>query len=433
MYDEPHHLIKLGIGRAFVSVSLLLLFVILIAIILISGYFSASEISIMSINRYKLRHLVKKGHKQAIRVNTLLQRPDKVLSVVIIGNTLANIIASTVATLLGERLGGAIGVAIATAILSLAILVVSEMMPKTLAALYSQQVAFAISWSLQTIQKLMTPLVWLISSVTNISLRLFGVRIDHVQREALNAEELRSVVNEAGSLLPIEHKSMLVSLLDLQQATVEDIMIPVADIVGIDIQKSWFDIYEELETTQHTRLLLFRESVDQLVGTVHVRSILALALEERLDLDNLINLAEKPYFTPEGTLLSNQLVHFQREKKRSCFVVNEYGDLLGMVTMEDILEEVVGEFTTDMAALCKDIIPQEDNTVIVDASITLRHLKRMMGWQLPSIGPRTLSGLIIEHLGYIPPADCCLSIENYRIEILKVSDNMIKTVRMYKC
>ena len=412
------------------SLSLVLLFVVLLCLVLISGFFSGSEIGMMSLNRYRLRHLVKKNNKQAIRVNNLLLRPDRLLSVVIIGNTIANIVASTVATLIGQYLYGTYGVAIATALLSLVILVISEMVPKTLAAMHPQQVAFAVSWPLQIMQILMAPLVHVISWVTNVFLRLCGVTMDHVQREALTSDELRSVVNEAGSLMPVEHKSMLISLLDLEQVTVEDIMIPTADIVGIDLEKSWHDILDQLETAQHTRLPLYKKSIDQLIGMVHVRSVLTLALEERLDLDNLIKLADAPYFTPEGTTLNVQILNFQKEKKRSCFVVDEYGDLQGLVTLEDILEEVVGEFTTDISGFSKDIIQQDDDSVLVDASITLRHLKRVLGWQLPMIGPRTLSGLIIEHLGYIPPADCCLTIENYRIEILKVSDNMVKTVRM---
>ncbi|MDP1603721.1 MAG: HlyC/CorC family transporter [Legionella sp.] len=412
--------------------SLPLLFFILVCLIVVSGFFSGSEIGMMSLNRYRLRHLVKKNNKQAIRVNNLLQRPDKLLSVILIGNTLANIIASTVATLLGQRLYGTAGVAIATIVLSLVILVLSEMAPKTLAAMHPQQVAFAASLPLKFMQNLMAPLVLVVSWITNGILRLLGVTLDNAQREALTADELRSVVNETGGLLPIEHKSMLIGLLDLEQVTVEDIMIPTADIVGIDLDKPWQEIIDQLETAQHTRLPLYRGSIDHLVGMVHVRSVLNLVLVDELNKDNLLKIADAPYFIPEATTLNLQILNFQKVKKRSCFVVDEYGDLQGLVTLEDILEEVVGEFTTDIAALSKDITQQEDGSVIVDASITLRQLARLLGWNLPVLGPRTLSGLIIEYLGYIPPAECCLAIETYQIEILKVSDNMVKTVRMRK-
>ncbi|ARG98397.1 magnesium/cobalt efflux protein [Legionella micdadei] len=414
------------------QLSLMIQIIVLIFLILLSGFFAGSEIGMMSLNRYRLRYLVKQNHKQAIRVNQMLARPDKLLSVVLIGNTLANIVASTVATLIGHRIYGEVGVAIATLLLTVIILVFSEMTPKTLAALYPQQVAFASSLPLKMVQNLLAPIVQIISWITNGILRLFGISVDKVQKEALSGEELRSVVHEAGGLLPVEHKSMLISLIDLERATVEDIMVPKTDIIGLDLEQPWHELLDQLETAQHTRLPLYRGTIDNLVGMIHVRSVLSLALDECLDMENLLKIADAPYFIPEATPLNVQILNFRKMKKRSCFVVNEYGDLLGLVTMEDILEEVVGEFTTDIADLSKDILQQEDGSVIVDASITLRHLSRLLNWQLPMIGPRTLSGLIIEHLGYIPPPDCCLQIENFRFEILKVGDNTIKTVKMIK-
>ncbi len=412
--------------------SLTTLIISLIILIVISAFFSGSEIGMMSLNRYRLRHLVKKKNKQAIRVNKMLARPDKVLSVVLIGNTLANVISSTVATLIGQRLYGDAGVAVATLSLTLIILVFAEMTPKTLAALHPQQVAFASSLILKGWQVIFAPLTHIITWIANAILRLLGVSIDKEQREALSGEELRSVVYEAGGLLPMEHKSMLISLLDLEQARVEDIMIPKADIVGLDIEQSWHEILDQLATSQHTRLPIYRHTIDNLVGMIHVRNALNLAIEGRLDKENLLKITEDPYFIPEATLLNLQILNFQKMKRRSCFVVDEYGDLQGLVTMEDILEEVVGDFTTDIAALSKEIFQQKDGAVMVDASITLRQLKRLLNWQLPNLGPRTLSGLIIEYLGYIPPSECCLQIENFQIEIVKVADNMIKTVRMIK-
>lgn len=406
------------------------LILILIFLVFLSAFFSGSEIGMMSINRYKLKHLVKQHNKQAIRVNQMLARPDKLLSVVLIGNTLANIVASTIATLLGQYLYGELGVAIATVLLTIIILVFAEMTPKTLAAIYPQQVAFLCSLPLKITQVVFAPLVFIISLISNSILRIFGISIDRIQKEALTGEELRSVVHEAGGLLPVEHKSMLISLLDLEQATVEDIMIPKSDIVGIDLEAPWLQILEQLETAQHTRLPLYRGSIDNLEGMIHVRNVLNLALEDNLDMDSFLKAAEAPYFIPEATPLNIQILNFRKMKRRSCFVVDEYGDILGLVTMEDILEEIVGEFTTDISALSRDITPQQDGSVILDAGLTLRHLNRMMSWHLPSIGPRTLSGLIIEYLGYIPPADSCVMIENYKIEILRVSDNTIKSVRI---
>lgn len=414
------------------QLSLTTLSCILLFLIVFSGFFSGAEIGMMSLNRYRLRHLVKKRNKQAIRVNQLLAHPERLLSVVLIGNTLANIVASTVATLIGQRLYGDMGVAVATVLLTLVVLIFSEMTPKTLAAIRPQQVAFASSLPLMILQVFFAPLVYLISYTANGILRLVGVSIDSVQKDALSGEELRLVVHEAGSLLPIEHKSMLISLLDLEQARVEDILVPKADIVGIDLDQPWSELLVQLEMAQHTRLPLYRGTIDNLVGMIHLRSVLNLALEDGLDMEGLLKIAEPPYYIPEGTSLNVQILNFQKMKRRSCFVVDEYGDLQGLVTMEDILEEVVGEFTTDIAALSKDITPQDDGSVIVDASITVRNLNRLLNWHLPSIGPRTLSGLIIEYLGYIPPAECCLMIDNYQIEVLKVGDNTIKSVSMIK-
>jgi Mg2+/Co2+ transporter CorB len=412
--------------------SMVTLFSLLLVLILFGAFFSGAEIGIMSLNRYRLRHLVKKKHKKALRVSELLAHPDRVLSVILIGNTAANIIASTIATLIGQRLYGDMGVLIATGLVTLFVLVFSEMTPKTFAALHPQAVAFACAAPLKILQTIFAPLVYLISWIANGVLRLFGLSIDKAQRDILTGEELRSVLHETGGLLPVEHKSMLISLLDLEQACVEDIMIPKADVIGIDLEQPWQELLEHLEMAQHTRLPLYRGTIDNLVGMIHLRSVLNLVLEEQLDMDNLLKIAEAPYYIPEGTLLNLQILNFQKVKRRSCFVVDEYGELQGLVTMEDILEEIVGEFTTDMADLSQDVSQQADGSVIVDASITLRNLNRMLHWHLPSLGPRTLSGVIIEYLGYIPPADSCLAIESYQIEILKVADNMIKSVRIVK-
>ena len=412
------------------QLSLIALSLLLLLLICLSAFFSGAEIGMMSLNRYRLRHLVKKKNKQAIRVNQMLARPEKLLSVILIGSTLSNIVSSTLATLIGQRLYGDAGVAIATVLLTLVILVFAEVVPKTLAALHPQKIAFFTSLPLKTLQAILSPLVYSVSWFANHFLRCFGFSADKMQKETLSSEELRTVMLEAGGFLQLEHQSMLISLLDLEQATVEDIMIRKAEIVGVDINQPWHEVLHQLETAQHTRLPLYKDSIDHLIGVVHVRDILNLVLEEDFDKDTLISSAHEPYFVPEGTPLNIQILNFQKTKRRSCFVVTEYGDMLGLATMEDILEEIVGEYTTDIAALSKDILPQEDGSVIVDASITLRHLTRLLGWQLPAMGPRTLSGLIIEYLGYIPPAHCCLRIESYEIEILMVSDNMIKTVRM---
>jgi Mg2+/Co2+ transporter CorB len=408
------------------------LFISLIVLVIASAFFSGSEIGMMSLNRYRLRHLVKQKNKNAIRVNQLLSKPDKLLGVILIGNTLANIVASTIATLIGQRLYGDVGVAIATISLTLIILVFSEMTPKTLAAIHPQKVAFFSSLPLKILQQILMPIVYATSWIANNLIKLCGISLSDAQHEHLTGEELRSVVHEAGVMLPIEHKSMLISLLDLEQATVEDIMIPKSEVTGLDLDLPWHDLLDQIETAQHTRLPLYHGNIDNLIGMIHIRDILHLQMDDSLTLENILEKANKPYYVPEATTLNIQLLHFQKTKQRSCFVVDEYGDLLGLATMEDILEEVVGEFTTDVAALEKDITPQEDGSYIVDGGITIRQLNRLLHWNLPLIGPRTLSGLIIEHLGTIPPANCCLRLGKYQIDILKVSDNMIRSIRMFQ-
>ncbi|MDF1647140.1 MAG: HlyC/CorC family transporter [Legionellaceae bacterium] len=412
------------------STPLSTLITILIFLIILAAFFSAAEIGMMSINRYRLRYLVKNNHKQAKRVSRLLKHPDRLLGVILIGSTFSNIVASMMSTLIGHRVYGDLGAAIATGLLTFVILVFAEMAPKTLAALYTERVAFVCAWPLLILQIILSPLVSLISWVANMILKCFGLSLNYTEKESLSSDELRSVVHEAGGLLPIEHKSMLISLLDLEQACVEDIMVPKNEIVGLDLDLPWQEVLEQLETAQHTRLPVYRDNIENLLGVVHLRRLLNLMIEDVLDEKTLLESVNAPYFIPEATPLNVQILNFQKMKRRSGFVVDEYGDLQGLVTMEDILEEVVGEFTTDIAALSQDISPQMDGSSIIDASITLRHLNRALGWHLPAVGPRTLSGLIIEHLGYIPPSECCLMVENYQIEILKVGANMIKSVRV---
>lgn len=412
------------------GLSAITLLVILVSLIIISGFFSAAEIGMMSLNRYRLRYLVKKGHTQAIRVSKLLSHPDRLLGSILIGNNVANILAAMVATLIGQSLYGEIGVAVATLSLTLIVLIFAETAPKTLAALYPEKVAFRFALPLIFIEKIFTPLVKVLTYITNGILKLFGISKNNIEKDVLSQEELRSVVNESSGLFPSEQKTMLISLLDLQSVRVEDILIPKSEIVGIDIELPWHEVLDQFETAQHTRLPLYKSTIDNIVGMVHVRSVLNLSLDEELTLENLLKIAEPVYFTPEATTLNVQIINFQKMKKRSSFVVDEYGELLGLITMEDILEEIVGEFTTDIAQMSKDIVPSDDGYFIIDASITLRTLKKLLNWNLPLIGPRTLSGLIIEYLGYIPPADSCLKINNHQIEILKVSGNTIKTVRM---
>lgn len=411
------------------NISLTTLFIVLLVLVLVSGFFSGSEIGMMSINRYRLKHLAKQN-KKAKRVLELLAFPDRLLGIILIGNTLANIIASAVATVIGQRLYGDTGMAIATGVLTFVILIFAEMTPKTLAAIYPEKIALAVALPLAILSKLLSPIISLTNSFSNGLLKLFGFPVSYQEKEGLSGEELRTVVSESSSFYSAKQKSMFLGLLDLDKVTVDDIMIPRGDIVGLDISQPWDELLEQLETAQHTRLPVFEGQIEHVKGVIHIRSILKLMAEEKLESENIMAVVEQPYFILEGTGLYQQLIQFQRQKKRSGFVVDEYGELQGLVTLEDILEEVVGEFTTDMAAISKDVTKADESTLLIDASITIRELNKYLDWQLPLDGPKTLNGLITEQLGFIPPSKCCIKLNGYPCEILQVKDNMIKTVKV---
>ncbi|KKO48766.1 hypothetical protein VT06_09615 [Arsukibacterium sp. MJ3] len=407
------------------------LFIILGVLLFISAYFSGSETGMMSVNPYRLKHLTNQKNKGAIRVSRLLKRPDRLIGLILIGNNLVNIAASAIATIIGMRLYGDLGIAIATVILTLVVLIFAEVTPKTLAALHPERIAFPSSALLSPLLKIFYPLVWLINGITNGLLNLMGVSPEKHQGNSLSAEELRTVVHEAGALIPEQHQSMLVGVLDLENATVEDIMIPRNEIVGIDINDEWKDIERQLANFQYSRILLYRDNIDDAIGFAHPRELMRLLLKEQLTKASLLRATNEIYFIPEGTPLNVQLLKFQHAKDRSGLVVDEYGDIQGLVTLADILEEVVGEFTTDIAEDSNDdIIVQPDGSFLIDGSINLRDLNREMKMALPTDGPKTLNGLILEYLEEIPQGRLSVKLAGYPLEIVDVQDNMIKTVRL---
>ncbi|KZW98566.1 hypothetical protein JL49_22325 [Pseudoalteromonas luteoviolacea] len=408
------------------------LFIILGVLILISGYFSSSETGIMSINRYRLRHLVKENNKSARRVDKLLKRPDRLIGLILIGNNLVNIAASAVATVIGMRLLGDAGIVVATFALTLVILIFAEVTPKTLAALYPEKVAFPSSVILKVLLKVLFPVVVTVNWITNGMLKLFGVSPEQIEEHSLSKEELKTVVNESSAMLPTNHGSMLTSILDLEQVTVEDIMIPRSEINAIDINDDWKDITRRLTNAQHTRVLLYRDQIDDAVGFIHSRDALRLLTKEQFDKPSLLRAVREIYFIPEGTSLNTQLLKFQQNKERIGLVVDEYGDIQGLVTLEDILEEVVGDFTTTQTPTPSDEVTiQSDGSVLVDGGANIRDLNKEMGWELPTEGPKTLSGLIVEYLEDIPESQLSLKIANYPMEVLEVKENMIKVVKVF--
>ncbi|TMO65234.1 HlyC/CorC family transporter [Pseudoalteromonas aurantia] len=408
------------------------LFIILGLLILISGYFSSSETGIMSINRIRLRHLEKQNHKAAKRVSKLLRRPDRLIGLILIGNNLVNIAAAQVATIIGIRLYGDMGIAIATFVLTLVVLIFAEVTPKTLAALYPEKVAFPSSIILKGLLKVLFPFVIAVNWITNGMLRIFGISNQQIEEHSLSKEELKTVVNESSALLPSNHQNMLTSILDLEQVTVEDIMIPRNEINAIDINDDWKDISKQLTNAQHTRVLLYRDQIDDAVGFIHSRDALRLLTKEQFDKPSLLRAVREIYYIPENTSLNTQLLKFQQSKERIGLVVDEYGDIQGLVTLEDILEEVVGDFTTTQTRATSDEVDiQSDGSVLVDGAANIRDINKEMTWELPTEGPKTLSGLIVEYLEDIPETQLGMRIAGYPIEIIEIKENMIKQVKVF--
>lgn len=413
------------------SISTLTLFGILFVLVLLSAYFSSSETSMMSINRYRLKHQVKNRDKAAKRVEKLLRRPDRLIGLILIGNNLVNIAASAVATVLGIRLFGDLGIAIATVTLTFVILIFSEVTPKTIAALHPEKIAFPSSLLLTPLLTVLYPLVWLVNIITNGMLRIFGVNANQKTVDQLSSDELRTIVSETAGMIPQKHQDMLTSILDLEKVTVEDIMIPRAEIGGIDINDDWKDIQRQLSHSQHTRILLYRDNIDDAVGFIHARELMHLQSKKQFDKSNLVRSVRQLYFIPEGASLNVQLLKFQENKQRIGLVVDEYGDIQGLVTLEDILEEIVGDFTTSVSPTISDEIHlQDDGTYIIDGSMNIRELNREMSWHLPIDGPKTINGLIIEHLQDIPSAGISFRIDGYPIEVLEVDNNKIQAIRI---
>jgi Mg2+/Co2+ transporter CorB len=406
------------------------LFAILAGLILLSGFFSSSETALMALNRYRLKHKVQLGHRGAVLAHNLLQRPDRLIGLILLGNNAVNILASAIATIIGFRMYQEPGIAIATGLLTIVILIFAEVAPKTVAALYPEKIAYPASYLLTPLLKALSVVVVLINMVTNGLLRLIGISAKSSRNHVLSQDELRTVVLEAGNHIPDAHQKMLLSILDLEKATVEDIMIPKNEINGIDIEDNWDDIMEQLIKSQHTRLPVYRETVDHIIGFTHLRKLIPMMETKTLTREQLLKHTRKPYFVPKDTSLNNQLLNFQQEKRRVALAVDEYGDIQGLVTLEDILEEIVGEFTTDPTAAHQDIFPQDDGTYLINASITLRELKRSLDWELPTDGPKTLNGLILEHMENIPASGTSLKLYGYPVEIMQTQHNTIKTIKL---
>jgi Mg2+/Co2+ transporter CorB len=404
----------------------------LLVLLMIIGFSSGTEVAMFSVNRFKLRHQAQ-GQGRARLLERLLEKPDDWLGANLVILAAANVFASAIATLLAERTRLPYAVPVAGAALTLFVIVFCELAPKIYASARPDPVALAAAPIYRLLVRVTHPVVWLTNKLAYWALALFGV-VQHARhRHSLSREELRTVVAEAGPLIPARHRQMLLSILDLGHVTVNDIMIPRQEIAAIDIQDNWDEILDHLRDTPHTRLPVYDGQLDNLLGILHMKRVAQELARGTLTRERFIEIARgrEPYYVPEGTSLNVQLAHFQRNRRRLAFVVNEYGDIEGLVTLEDILEEIVGEFTTDPATVThKDIHPERPGVYIVNASMTIRALNRALSWQLPTGGPKTLNGLLLEQLETIPEPGTALDVGDYRFEVLQIADNAIKTVRV---
>ncbi len=381
----------------------------------------------MTLNRYRLRHLVKLNHSGAIKAHQLLQRPERLLGLILLCNNFVNNFASSIATVIAIKLYAdeESSVAIAAGILTIVMLICSEVTPKTLAAIKPEPIAFPAAWIYTLLLKILYPVVWFVNLFVNLLLRIVGVDVKKNHHAALNKDELKSIISDAESLMPTRYQKMLMGILDLESATVEDIMTPRNEIIGVDLELPVEDIITRIKTSPHTRLPVYKTSIDRIIGFIHLRKILALLNQEDFDKQTIINLLDKPSFIPESTPVHNQMHRFKHEKIRIGLVVDEYGDVQGLVTLDDLLQEIVGELITDDVA----VRTQSDGSYLVDANITIRELNRVTQWSLPTEGPKTLNGLIIEFMETIPETGTSIRLHEYLLEIIKRDENSVKLVK----
>jgi Mg2+/Co2+ transporter CorB len=408
------------------------LFAALAALLILAAFFAGSETALMRLNRYRLRHRAGEGHRGSRLAEALLAQPDRLIGLILLLSTIVNVVTPMLVGFIALRLGGEFLIAFGASTLALVLLIFCEVAPKTFGALHPERLALPAAYIYTPLLMLLYPFVWATNLLANGVLRLFGVAREQAVH-SLSREELRTVVAEAGAMIPRRHQQMLVSILDLENATVEDIMVPRNEIVGIDVDDDWDRVMEQLRQIQHTRLPVYAGDIDRIIGVLHMKQVVHELARGRFDRAAMIQAAgaRDVYFVPSGTALNTQLLNFQRGRRRMAFVVDEYGDIQGLITIEDILEEIVGEFTTDPATMMhKDVHAEADGSFVASASATIRALNRSMRWNLPVDGPKTLNGLIVEFLETIPEPGTTLKLADYTLEVLQTGDNAIKTVRV---
>ena len=397
----------------------------------LSAFFSSAETGMMALNRFKLKYLVKQRNKSAIRANKLLQRPDRLLGIILIGNNFVNILAAALTTILCLRLFGDSGVFIGSIILTMVVLIFAEVTPKTFAANYSEKVALPSSLILKFLQKLLYPLVWIVNFFSNSILKLLGVK-EKESEEDLSPEELKSILENSGDLIPSRYQEMLLSVLELDKISIDEVMIPKNEVIGIDLSKDIEEIGDFLIDSKKEFFPVFDQNLDDIKGIINLYGINSFLSSQKKDTESLLENSEEVYFALENTSLNIQLNNFQKDKKKVAVVLDEYGSVKGMIDIKDILEEIVGELSDPHEEVKIDIKEQKDGSYLIDASISVREVNKRLGWDLPLSGPKTLNGLILENTETIPEANISLEIESYHIETVLIKDNMIKFTKVRK-
>ncbi len=404
---------------------------ILVLLILLAGFFACAETGLMAVNRYRLRHKARMKKAYAIRLLALLKRPDRLLGAILIGSTFANMIASSLATLIAYHFWGDNGALLAAIILTFIVLIFAEIAPKTLAAIYPEKVSRWVAYPIQILLKVLYPAVWIANAITNGLLRLLHIRVTNFSVEPLSREELRSVVYDTAGKISRQYQNMLLGILDLSKLTVDDVMIPRNDIVGVDVEYPLEKIIETINQFHQDWVPVYRENINHVIGVLYIRDVLKLLLSKAtINKELLQQFLQEPYFVPEGTSLSIQLGYFQQTPDKIAFIVDEYGEIQGLLTLNDILEEIVGDFTSHLTTMGKRIQPQADGSFMVEGAVTVREFNRITSWELPLQGPRTINGLIIEYLEALPRTGTAVLIGGYPIEIIQVKDNRVKLAKV---
>jgi Mg2+/Co2+ transporter CorB len=416
------------------DISLVTLFSILLLLLVCSAFFSGSETSMMAINRYRLNSLVRRGNRSAKLVSRLLGQVDKLLGSILLGNTLLNVAAAAVTNIIILRLFGQndLAILLGTLAITFVLLVFSEIMPKIIAASYPERIALPASYLLTPLITLFHPVVSVAGGLVKGVLWLLRIKIEADQsKQKMTMEELRGLVLDAEHFLPRKHQKMLLNLVDLERITVNDVMIPRNQIEALDINTNANELRQQIITCHHTLLPVYADTPSNIIGILHIKRVPALLQESALDMTQLREILNEPYFIPSDTPLLKQLQQFQERHSRLGLVVDEYGELLGLVTLENILEEIVGEFTTQSPSKTGKFLRQEDGSVLLEGSNSLRELNRKLGLHLPLDGAKTLNGLILDHLEDIPETGTSLKIAGYPIEIIQTQDRIVKVARIF--